>query len=313
MEMSMSRFAALLFAGAGISACSAEPPAQEFWSHRFAMVEDVAYGDDPAQKLDLYLQGSLVGEPDYFERAAEPRPTLLFIHGGGWMAGDKAGQGTWLLPFVERGWHVVNTTYRLGPDTAPAAVDDALCALAWLVDNADAYGFDTERIVVSGASAGGHLALTTGILGSREGGHACAPDDGFRVGAVINWFGITDIAAVDAYLAAARPDRNYARAWAGGTERVPELSTRYSPVEIVDETAPPILTIHGEEDTVVPYDQATSFHARLEEVGTVHELRSMPRGTHGGFSDGQFQEAFTAIFDFLDEVGLTRLASSPRM
>lgn len=282
---------------------SPEEQADEFWSHRFALIEDVPYGKDPAQMADLYLQGTWVGEPTYFERTPEPRPTLLFIHGGGWVGGDKTGQDPWFLPFVQKGWHVVNMTYRLGPGTAPDAVDDALCALKWVVDNAGDYGFDPSRIVVSGGSAGGHLALVTGILGSRE-GHSCYPGGNFRVGAVVNWFGITNIETVDAYLAEAMPDFNYARSWAGGESRIADLSSRYSPVLIVDKGAPPVLTIHGEEDTVVPHEQALFFHLRLEELGNIHELRSMPGGTHGGFTEEQFQEAFSAIFAFLDETRL---------
>lgn len=127
--------------------------------------------------------GTWVGEPTFFDRAPGSRPTLLFIHGGGWVVRDRRVE-PWTLPFVREGWHVVTMTYRLGPGTAPQAVDDALCALQWVVTNADEYGFDVERIVVAGVSAGGHLALTTGILGSRT-GHDCYPGNGFRVRALV--------------------------------------------------------------------------------------------------------------------------------
>jgi acetyl esterase/lipase len=269
------------------------------------MTEDVEYGEDPAQKLDLYLQGSWVGEPTFFERDPDPRPTLLFIHGGGWISLDKTGQDPWFLPFVERGWHVVNTNYRLGPGTAPAAVDDSVCALRWVVDHAAEYGFDLDRVVVSGGSAGGHLALVTGILGSRD-GHVCSPGNGFRVGAVVNWYGITDIEAVEAFLAETLPEDNYARSWAGDPARIPELSHRYSPLELVDASSPPVLTIHGEDDSVVPHEQAVTLHARLAELGVRQELLSMPGGRHVGFTEEQFQQAFGGIFAFLDELGLGR-------
>ena len=128
----------------------------------------------------------------------------------------------------------------------------------------------------------------------------------FTVGAVINWFGITNIETVDRYLSEAMPEFNYARAWAGDQGKIPDLSDRYSPIHIVDEGAPPMLTIHCEADTVVPHEQATTFHTRLTELGLVNELRSMPGGTHVGFTDTQFQEAFGAIFAFLDAAGLHR-------
>lgn len=305
----MGRFACSCAALTVLAACGAEPPAggdsEEFWSHRFDLTEDLAYGQDPAQRLDLYLQGSWIGEPDYFERAPDPRPTLLYIHGGGWTQGDKTEQAPWLLPYVQRGWHVANMTYRHGPRTAPSAVDDALCALKWIVDNAGRYGFDPGRIVVSGGSAGGHLALVAGILGPRE-GHPCHTGENFRVSAVINWYGITDIAALDSYLADAMPEANYAREWAGGEARLAGLSDRYSPIHLVDDGAPPILTIHGEEDSIVPHEQAVSFHARLAELGTVHELHSLPGASHVGFTEAQFQEAFRAVFAFLDDLGIRR-------
>ncbi|MFN0178402.1 MAG: alpha/beta hydrolase fold domain-containing protein [Gemmatimonadales bacterium] len=301
---------ALLLAASTLSGCGTPPPAdsapdETFWSHRFAVTEDVAYGPDPAQKLDLYLQGSWVGEPTYFERAPDPRPALIFIHGGGWIGGDKTGQDILFLPFLERGWHVANITYRLGPSTAPAAVDDALCALKLVADSAGAYGIDRTKIVVSGASAGGHLSLTTAILGSRP-GHPCYPGDGFRVAAAINWFGITDIAAVERFLAEHLPEFNYARGWVGDTARIADISARYSPLALVDATAPPILTIHGEVDSVVPHSQAAAFHTRLAELGVVNQLLSLPGGKHAGFTDDQFQRAWRAMFRFLGERGVTR-------
>ena len=276
-----------------------------FWSHRFRITADLEYGDDPAQKLDLYLQGSWIGEPTWFERAPGERPTLIFIHGGGWVWGDKTGSVHLFLPFVERGWHVVNINYRGGKGTAPAAVDDAVCALKWVVDHANDYGFDPDNIVVSGESAGGHLALMTGILGSQP-GHPCYPGADFKVAAVINWFGITDIQAVARYLAQTSPKGNYALKWVGKETRIAEISSRYSPIEIVDEGVPPVLSIHGDADSVVPHDQATNFHKRLDELGALHELQSMPGGKHAGFSDAQFQQAFGAIFSFLDRVGIRR-------
>ncbi len=272
---------------------------ERFWSHRFAVQNDLSYGSDPAQKLDLYTQGTRVGELTYFEIDPNPRPTLIFIHGGGWLGGKRANGLPLFMPFVEKGWHVVNIEYRLGAGTAPAAVDDAVCALKWVVDNAEAYGFDTSKIVVSGGSAGGHLALTTGILGSRE-GNPCYPGSDFKVAAVVNWFGITNIASVDQYLTEALPpDVNYARTWAGDVDRIADLSNNVSPEIIVDKGSPPIITIHGESDTIVPFTQATTFHKRLEELGVVNELVSFPDGSHFGFSDEEFQIAFRSIFTFL--------------
>ncbi len=285
----------------GQSSTDAPAGRANLWFHRVAVTRDIIpYGDDPAQVLDVYQQGSWVGEPTFFDRSPEPLPTLVFIHGGGWVVRDRRPEPLFFT-FLEHGWHVVSITYRLGPETAPAAVDDAICALDWIVSNAADYGFDPETIVVAGVSAGGHLALTTGTLGSRP-GHQCFPGDGFRVHSVINWLGITDIEAVSAFLDATDPEfGNYALAWIGEESRVAEISQRYSPLKLIDSDSPPVLTIHGTEDSVVPYEQATALHQRLDELGIRNELLSLPEATHAGISDEQFRQAFSAMLGFVDE------------
>lgn len=297
----------MLIAALSLCACAAPQkrgsidPAAEApehgWMHRVRTERNIPYGNELEQTLDLYLQGRWTGEPTYFELAQDPRPTLLFIHGGGWMVRDRSPEA-WVLPFVRAGWHVVSMTYRLGAGTAPQAVHDGVCALDWLVRHAGDYGFDRAHVVIAGASAGGHLALTTGILGSRP-GHECYPGDGFRVQAVINWFGITDIAEVSRFLDAHPPEfGNYARQWAGDEQRLRQVSARYSPVRLLDETSPPVLTIHGTDDFIVPFTQAIALHERLDELGVENELLTLEGGTHAGFTDAQFAEAFATMVEF---------------
>ena len=75
-----------------------------------------------------------------------------------------------LVPWMEMGWNVVNVEYRLaGVALAPAAVEDAMCALRFVVERAKDMGVDTDRIVVSGESAGGHLALAVGMIPESAG------------------------------------------------------------------------------------------------------------------------------------------------
>jgi len=268
---------------------------QEFWSHRVSVRDNVAYGDDPAQVADVYTIGKSLGEPPWFEPAAEPRPTLIWIHGGGWIAGDKATSFPQTLPYLERGWHVVNINYRQGPGTAPQAVDDAVCAYKWVVDRAQETG-RSERFVVSGDSAGGHLALMVGLL-NATGDHPCRAD--IAPSAVVNWFGISNIQSVEEFLAESQsPVGNYALSWIGGKSRVANISSRYSPLFLITDDAPPIITIHGTADEIVPYEQAQELHSALN---TRNRLVTLEGGTHGGFTEAQSQEAMTAIFEFLAE------------
>ena len=268
--------------------------ADEYWAHRFVTQVDVAYGEHALQKMDAYIQGQRIGEPNYFEPDNNPRPTLVWIHGGGWLQGDKASDLSNIMPYLQAGWNVYNVNYRQGPDTAPQAVDDVMCAYQFIAQRVAAAGQDPNDIVVSGASAGGHLALTVGLLNAKS-EHPCKTDTPPK--AVINWYGITDIALVDEFLAETRPQRNYARRWAGSAAGVAAVSDQYSPIYLISDDAPPILTIHGTDDSVVPYDQGESFHASLN---TPNELVTLGGGNHSGFSEAQYQEAFQRIFKFLD-------------
>src|SRR5437016_7397764 len=128
----------------------------------YRIVPNVTYltANNYEAKLDVYSRAD----------TQAPQPTIIFIHGGGWTGGAKETQTFSLLPYLEMGWNAVNVEYRLARvSEAPAAVEDCLCALRWIIRNAKQYGFDTTRLVVSGGSAGGHLALTTGMMPASVG------------------------------------------------------------------------------------------------------------------------------------------------
>ena len=279
-----------------LATANAAQTADGFWGHRIGLQVDVAYGENPAQVFDLYLYGQRTGEPDYFAIDNDPRPILVWIHGGGWIAGDKAAEVPQLIPYLERGWNVVNVNYRQGPGTAPQAVDDVMCAYQRVIEIVEASGIPTDQVVVSGASAGGHLALLVGMLNS-DGNHPCRTTSPPK--AVVNWFGITDIEAVQEFLSETRPEGNYAAAWIGNAAKVNAISSRYSPLFLVTENTPPIITVHGDVDTVVPYEQATALH---ESLSTTNRLITIEDGNHSGFSDAQYRDAFQAIFQFIDDL-----------
>jgi len=268
--------------------------AQDYWGHRLAVDIDAQYGEDPAQTADLYIQAQRPTPGAGLEALDGPRPTLIWFHGGGWVAGDKSSNLNRTVQYLERGWHVANVNYRVGTGTAPEAVDDAMCAYKWIVKESQRTG-RSDRFVVSGGSAGGHLALVVGLL-NAAGDHPCRAD--VAPSAVVNWYGITDIKAVEEFLTDTGVARNYAQLWVEDMNRMDEISSRYSPLSLVSDNAPPIISIHGTADPTVPYVQATQLHAALS---TRNRLVSLDGGTHGGFSDSQYEEAIAAIFEFLDE------------
>jgi acetyl esterase/lipase len=248
-------------------------------------------------KLDVYARRS----------ADVPAPTVVCIHGGGWVTGTKEGAQLTFLPYLEMGFAVVNVEYRLARvSLAPGAVEDCRLALRWVFKNARTYGFDTSRILVTGGSAGGHLALMTGMLDStalfdatREWDQTSAT---LKVAAIVNWFGITDVKDL-----LSGPNRqNYAVSWLGSQSGREELARRVSPISYVREGLPPILTIHGDQDDIVPYSHAVRLHTMLDKAGVPNQLMTIPGGKHGGFSRDQMMECYGTIREFVKRYGLMK-------
>lgn len=265
----------------------------------FQAVTGVTYLKASGQELKLDI---------YTPRAStRPNPTLIAFHGGGWVAGSKDGLLLHLLPYLEMGWSVVNVQYRLASVApAPAAVEDCRCALLWIVEHADEYHFDPARLVLTGASAGGHLALTTGMLSEAAGFDRPCPLKGAqrwgaaeprepKVAAIVNWFGITDVAD----LLEGANARGYAREWLGSRADRLELARRLSPLTYVRPGLAPVLSLHGDGDTIVPYAHATRLHAALDEAGVPNRLVTVAGAGHGDFSPAERRRAFEAIREFL--------------
>ncbi len=203
-----------------------------------------------------------------------------------------------LLPYLEIGWAVVNVQYRLANiSPAPAAVEDCLCALRWVIRNADHYGFDANKLVVSGTSAGGHLALTTGMLPASAGlDRQCPGKEELKVAAIVKWYGITDVGD----LLEGENIQSYAVQWMGSTTDRMEIAERVSPLNYVRSDLPPIITIHGDADTVVPYSHAVQLHQVLEGAKVPNELITVPGGGHGGFTRNEMLDIYDTIQKFLN-------------
>ena len=253
-------------------------------------------------KLDLYLP----------KNRTRPVATLILFHGGGWVDGQKERNVLYLLPYLELGWAAVNVEYRLGHQApAPAAVEDARCALRWITYHARDYSLDPTRFVLTGTSAGGHLALITGMLpagnvfdrqcvveGNDRWNTATVPE--LKVAAIVNWFGISDVAA----LLDGPNAKNYAREWFGSMSNAEQLAKQLSPVNNVRAGLPPIITIHGENDDVAPYADSVRLHQLLEKAKVPNELVTIRGRKHGGFNREEMTDSYNKIREFLRKQGL---------
>src|SRR6478672_9716019 len=124
------------------------------------LVVDGAEGPIPAR---LYTPSRRLG--------ADPAPTLLFIHGGGWMYGDLESHDAECRFLAEQsGVQVLAIEYRLSPEHKfPAAVEDCQAAYRWLVEHTDEVNADPARLAVGGDSAGGSLSLSTAVWAAEKG------------------------------------------------------------------------------------------------------------------------------------------------
>lgn len=250
---------------------------------------DVVYSrvDSFDNKLDVYVP----------KDAREPRPALIWIHGGGWGRLSKDSVSGQLSPFLETGWVVFNVDYRLTPQArAPAAVIDCRCALHWVFEHADEFKVDTKNVVVSGSSAGGHLALMTGMLpGNTPFDRSCVGEKQVSVAAIVNFYGITDV--VDLLDRANR--KGYAVKWLGDRADKEELARSLSPLTYVRKDLPPIFTVHGDADPTVPYEHAVRLHKALDDAGVPNEFVTVSGGKHGKFEKEENVRILHAVAGFL--------------
>jgi len=258
---------------------------------RYWMQPDVVYGgaNNTPLKLDIW----------YPRDNPNPTPTLAYIHGGGWIFGSKEGAVYQFLPYLEKGWRVVNVEYRMaGNSLAPGAVEDTRCALRWIYRNAAQWKFDTSKIVLTGHSAGGHLSLITAMLPKGTAiDNRCYGDEDLKVAAVVNWYGISDVND----LIQGPNLKNYAVMWMGSMPNAAEVAKSVSPLTYVRAGLPPVITIHGDKDDVVPYTHATRLRDELTKAGVTNKLVTVKGGGHGMFAQADYVTAFDEIWTFLKD------------
>jgi acetyl esterase/lipase len=262
-------------------------------------------------KLDIYRPAGL----------QTPNPTVMFFHLGGWTTGTKEAALFSLLPWMDMGFTVLNVEYRL-TDTAvaPAALEDAVCALRWVYRNQRQYNFDVTKLVTTGQSAGGHLALAIAMLPASAGMESTCPgdrtgnasatgptnSDPMKVAAVVDQYGIPDVTD----LLSGPNARSFATAWLGVQPNREALAKLVSPSTYVQAGAPPIFSVHGDADPTVPYPLKQKFHALLEQEGLAHELFTVAGGRHGGWTEDVNVRLYAAIRSFLGKHGVLPAASS---
>jgi len=244
-------------------------------------LEYVEYGHE-RHRLDLYL-------PAANDR---PAPLIVWVHGGGWAGGSKAG--TPAIRMVRSGFAVASINYRLSQHAIfPAQIHDCKAAIRWLRAHASEYRLDPAHIGVWGSSAGGHLVA---LMGTSNGiadleGQLGNPEQSSDVQAVVDWFGPTDFFTVGS-------KETRTRLLGGDPQTIPEQARRASPIHYVSKDDPPFLVMHGDADTTVPIAQSETFTNALKGAGVDATFVNVVGGGHGGklFTNDESMQRIESFF-----------------
>lgn len=212
-------------------------------------------------KLDVYHSRS--NEKD--------RPVFVYIHGGAWIMGSRREQGLPIIHHLARnGWLCFSLSYRLSPGAGwPDHLVDVKAGLAWVRDHASEYGGDATFVVVSGGSAGGHLAAMAGLTANQPQYQPGFEEADTSVQVAVPIYGIYDMTnrlgrqskqflprlleplVVKAYL-----------------EDEPEKFFDASPIDRIHPGAPTFVIPHGDRDTMSPIEEARAFAQKLRAIST---------------------------------------------
>jgi len=226
-----------------------------------------------------------------------PRPTVIFVHGGGWYDGTKEDYTSEALYFAGSGYVAFTISYRLtslptefdDPYAVgaqyPDAPDDVACALDHILTNADQYAVDTSRVAFFGDSAGAHLAL---LIAYRD------P----RIAAVVAWYTPTQLLKL--YQTSIEADK-IVRFLGGTPAQVgAALYNEASPLTYVGENSQPTLVIQGTADTIVPPAQARLLQQALAPFSRASRFIYIPGADHG--FPGYRTQALQKSIDFLNRL-----------
>ncbi|MER7110308.1 alpha/beta hydrolase [Streptomyces sp. NPDC000229] len=228
-----------------------------------------------------------------------PVPAVVWIHGGGWLEGDRRFPPP-TVPVellhgaaLGAGLALVSIDYRHSLEAPfPAQVHDVKAAIRYVRRFAAGLGIDKDRIGVWGESAGGHLAALAGLVGTNgAGGAALEGDVGVRdedsgVRAVVDWYGVSDLTPLLSHALPPAPSgADYPNPFTSllgcDAEQLPDLARAASPVTYAEAaTAPPFLLIHGTADGLVPYSQSETLARALRRAGTEVTLRPVEGADH---------------------------------
>lgn len=272
-------FLFLFIIGCGSDDSNTTAPVVETLSAKTLM--DVAYGTDPMQKMDVYLP----------EGRTDDTKVVVLIHGGFWVAGDKADM-TGAVPVIKQnfpGYAIVNINYRLaglGSPAYPKQIEDIQKVLQHL-EGSDYVVSDDYAFV--GVSAGAHLSML----------YAYKYDTEHDVKVVADIVGPADF--TDPAYAEHPQYENAAMALLGTTTPTPHQIAEVNPVEYITTQSAPTISFYGGQDELIPSSQGGILEGALNASGVPNEFNFYADGGHFDWDMLTMQDMYSKLVLFFNE------------
>ncbi|MDU8886809.1 alpha/beta hydrolase [Yeosuana sp. MJ-SS3] len=256
--------------------------------------KDVSYGTDAEQNMDIYLskEAKSYGKNNY---------TIVFLHGGAYYLSDKSAEERYIEPYLKKGLNVVNMNYRLKKGI-PIATTDLTNALNFLKANNSDYDLNLKNIIVTGFSAGAHMATNVGVSQNNS-EYPNKLNDGIKIAGIINFSGPVDGLDIVEKIFVDHDNELYSKA---GNALFPsegyeskEKITVYEPITYFDKNDPPIFIWHGGKDNQIPPETFEKFTVMLNNDKDFVDYH--PDALHSP-TEEELKNAYIKIFDFLDNL-----------
>lgn len=248
--------------------------------------------DGKELKLDLYLP------------AASGAPLVVYVHGGAWRAGDKSAGARFATELAKEGFAVASLDFRQSTDAPfPANVHDIKAGVRFLRANAAKYGYDADKVAITGESSGAHLAVLVGVTSGNaelEGSVGDNAGTSSAVQSIVSYFAATDLTTI---LSQSTPfglgvrEPGLKLLLGDLPDKMPELAQLASPVFHVDATDPPLYLLHGDRDPQMPINQTLQMFGVYKDAGLDVVFDPVHGAPHGGplFFEPKHQQPVVAF------------------
>jgi acetyl esterase/lipase len=267
-------------------------------SGQISLQRDIAY--ETIDGKDIKLDVAVPAGPG-------PYPLILCVHGGAWRVGDKSKFTSLIEDLAHHDYVAASINYRFAPKYKfPAPLDDTKSALLYLKHHAQQYKIDPTKVGGSGESAGSHLLMLMAF--SDDANKNDDPLTSTRLGAIANYYGPVDLSRWEvAPLAQFIWQKRFHESMEDAmldflgikTKDDPKVKAA-SPITFINKNCPPVLTLHGTLDPIVPYRQAELLHEALRKAGVPEKLVPIENGLHGAWAPEAKRKADDQATTFFD-------------